>query len=107
MKKILLIALAVFLTLSCSAYAAKKFPSRNITNVVVWGAGGGTDTCNRIISAEMAPFLGVNINVINKTGGVAGSVGMNHGFKQAHDGYTLTGLSESNVTAGVQGGWLR
>lgn len=105
MKKILLIALAVFLTLSCSAYAAKKFPSRNITNVVVWGAGGGTDTCNRIISAEMAPFLGVNINVINKTGGVAGSVGMNHGFKQAHDGYTLTGLSESNVTAGVQGGW--
>ena len=85
MRRILLIAMAVFLALTCSAYAAKKFPSRNITNVVVWGAGGGTDTCNRIISAEMAPFLGVNVNVINKTGGVGGS--------------------ESNVTAGVQGGW--
>lgn len=105
MRRILLIAMAVFLALTCSAYAAKKFPSRNITNVVVWGAGGGTDTCNRIISAEMAPFLGVNVNVINKTGGVAGSVGMTHGFSQPHDGYTLTGLSESNVTAGVQGGW--
>lgn len=105
MKKILLMSMAVLLVMSASAYAAKKFPTRNITNVVVWGAGGGTDTCNRIISAEMAPFLGVNINVINKTGGVAGSVGMNHGFKQKHDGYTLTGLSESNVTAGVQGGW--
>ena len=105
MRRILLIAMAVFLALTCSAYAAKKFPSRNITNVVVWGAGGGTDTCNRIISAEMAPFLGVNVNVINKTGGVGGSVGMTYGFSQPHDGYTLTGLSESNVTAGVQGGW--
>jgi tripartite-type tricarboxylate transporter receptor subunit TctC len=30
---------------------------------------------------------------------------MNYAFSQAHDGYTLCGLSESNVTAGVQGGW--
>jgi hypothetical protein len=50
-------------------------------------------------------FLGVNVNVINKTGGVAGSVGMSHALWQKHDGYTLCGLSESNVTAGVQGGW--
>ncbi len=105
MKRILLISAAVFLAMACGTQAAQKFPSRNITNVVVWGAGGGTDTCNRIISAEMAPFLGVNINVINKTGGVGGSVGMTYGFSQPHDGYTLTGLSESNVTAGVQGGW--
>ena len=105
MKRILLISLAVFLAVAFGVQAAQKFPSRNITNVVVWGAGGGTDTCNRIISAEMAAILGVNINVINKTGGVGGSVGMTYGFSQPHDGYTLTGLSESNVTAGVQGGW--
>ncbi len=105
MKRILLISLAVFLSMAFGVQAAQKFPSRNITNVVVWGAGGGTDTCNRIISAEMAAILGVNINVINKTGGVGGSVGMTYGFGQPHDGYTLTGLSESNVTAGVQGGW--
>jgi len=105
MRRILLISIAVFFALSSWAYAAKKYPSRNITDVVVWGAGGGTDTCNRIITAEMAKFLGVNINVINKTGGVAGSVGMSHAFSQKHDGYTLCGLSESNVTAGVQGGW--
>jgi tripartite-type tricarboxylate transporter receptor subunit TctC len=30
---------------------------------------------------------------------------MMYGYSQKHDGYTLTGLSESNVTAGVQGGW--
>ena len=67
MKKLLLIGLVVIMTaaLAAGAYAAKGFPKRNITDVVVWGAGGGTDTCNRIIMAEMANFLGVNINVIN------------------------------------------
>ncbi len=105
MRRILLISLTVFFAFTSWAIAAKKYPHRNITDVVVWGAGGGTDTCNRIITAEMANYLGVNINVINKTGGVAGSVGMSHAYSQKHDGYTLCGLSESNVTAGVQGGW--
>ena len=106
MKKIIVICLVVLLASTTAVYAAgKAFPKRNITDVVVWGAGGGTDTCNRIITAEMSKFLGVNINVINKTGGVAGSVGMNHAYSQPHDGYTLCSLSESNVTAGVQGGW--
>lgn len=106
MKKTLLICLVLLLAGTTAVYAASKgFPKRNITCVVVWGAGGGTDTCNRIIHAEMSKFLGVNVNVINKTGGVAGSVGMAYAYKQKHDGYTLCGLSESNVTAGVQGGW--
>ena len=104
MKKALIICLVLLLAVTTGVYA-KSFPKKNITNVVVWGAGGGTDTCNRIISAEMAKILGVNVNVINKTGGVAGSVGMSHAYSRPHDGYTLSGLSESNVTAGVQGGW--
>ena len=104
MKKVLLIGLVLILAMVTGVYAA-DFPKRPITSVVVWGAGGGTDTCNRIIAAEMQKFLGVNINVINKTGGVAGSVGMGYAYSRPHDGYTLCGLSESNVTAGVQGGW--
>jgi tripartite-type tricarboxylate transporter receptor subunit TctC len=106
MKKIAVISMVALLAVTVgTVMAAKGFPKRNITAVVVWGAGGGTDTCNRIIHAEMAKILGVNVNVINKTGGVAGSVGMSYAYNQKHDGYTLCGLSESNVTAGVQGGW--
>jgi len=106
MKKVLFVSLVLALAVTTGiAVAGKGYPSRNITTAVVWGAGGGTDTCNRIIMAEMQKFLGVNVNVINKTGGVAGSVGMNYAYSQKHDGYTLCGLSESNVTAGVQGGW--
>ncbi len=105
MKKIIIASLVLMMALAPLAWGNKSFPNRNITAVVVWGAGGGTDTCVRIITAEMQNFMDVNINVINKTGGVAGSVGMSHAYSQKHDGYTLCGLSESNVTAGVQGGW--
>jgi tripartite-type tricarboxylate transporter receptor subunit TctC len=106
MKKVVCFAAMILLVCAglCMA-AGKKFPERDITNVVVWSAGGGTDTCNRIASAEMAKILGVNINVINRTGGVSGSAGMNYAYSRPADGYTLCGLSESCVTAGVQGGW--
>lgn len=84
---------------------AQSYPFRDITAVVVWGAGGGTDTINRMIMAEMESHLPVSISVTNVTGGVAGSNGMVHVMNQPDDGYTLVGLSESNVTAAVQGGW--
>jgi len=104
MKGILGAAAAAVLMVGVGAQAA-DYPSRDITDVVVWGAGGGTDVCNRTIMAEMSKVLGVNINVINKTGGVAGSIGMNYVKDQKPDGYTLVGLSESNVTSAVQGGF--
>ncbi|MEM7379245.1 MAG: tripartite tricarboxylate transporter substrate-binding protein, partial [Pseudomonadota bacterium] len=87
------------------AAVAQDYPYRDITTAVVWGAGGGTDSINRMIMAEMEQHLPVSINVINQTGGVAGSNGMVYVMNQPDDGYTLVGLSESNVTAAVQGGW--
>lgn len=107
MKKIFILGLVVFMAMIGSLYAADKYPGKDITNIVVWGAGGGTDTCNRIISAEMAKILGVDINVINKPGGVAGSLGMSYASSRPADGYTLCGLSESCVIAGIEGGWSK
>lgn len=105
-KKIALAAAAVMgLSLTAGSVAAQDYPYRDITTAVVWGAGGGTDTINRMIMAEMEKHLPVSINVINQTGGVAGSNGMVYVSNQPDDGYTLVGLSESNVTAAVQGGW--
>ncbi|MEM6758769.1 MAG: tripartite tricarboxylate transporter substrate binding protein [Pseudomonadota bacterium] len=90
---------------TAAAVQAQDYPFRDITTAVVWGAGGGTDSINRMIMAEMEKHLPVSINVINQTGGVAGSNGMVYVMNQPDDGYTLVGLSESNVTAAVQGGW--
>ncbi|WP_171179679.1 tripartite tricarboxylate transporter substrate binding protein [Ruegeria sp. HKCCD8929] len=101
-----LAGLATLVTgLTGGAAMAQDYPYRDITTAVVWGAGGGTDTINRMIMAEMEKHLPVSINVINQTGGVAGSNGMVYVMNQPDDGYTLVGLSESNVTAAVQGGW--
>jgi len=106
MKKILtlLLILAIAMT-SAFAQAELEYPARDINNVLVWGAGGGTDLANRLVMAEMAKVLGVNINVNNVTGGVGGSVGLFEGYSKPADGYTLVGLSESCVTAAVQGGF--
>jgi tripartite-type tricarboxylate transporter receptor subunit TctC len=96
---------ALLLGLAAAGAQAQGYPERDVTNVVVWAAGGGTDTLNRLIMAEMQDDLGVNINVTNRTGGVGGSAGMSFVYSQPADGYTLAGISESVVTAGVQGGW--
>lgn len=104
MKKILLAVMIVSLSAgSLFAQAQQEYPSRDITDIVVWGAGGGTDSCNRIIMEEMGKVLGVNINVNNVTGGKAGIIGMTEAYNKPADGYTLCGLSESNTTAAVYG----
>ncbi len=99
------LALGLAAAIAASPAAAQDYPTRDITNVVVWAAGGGTDTANRLLMAEMQEHLPVRINVTNRTGGVGGSVGMSFVHEQPADGYTLAGISESVVTAGVQGGW--
>jgi len=105
MKKVGLVVFLVLALASTGWAAEKKFPVRDITNTVVWAAGGGTDVCNRIVSGEMAKILKVNINVINKPGGVGGSIGMTDVIARPADGYNWAGISESCVTAAVQGGW--
>jgi tripartite-type tricarboxylate transporter receptor subunit TctC len=106
MRKALIIvcALALLSTLALAEGQA-EYPNRDITDVIVWAAGGGTDLANRLVMAEMAKVLKVNVNAVNVTGGVGGSVGMLEAWNKGADGYTLAGVSESCVTAGVQGGW--
>jgi len=105
LKKALATAAGLTFALAASSAAAQDYPYRDITTVVVWGAGGGTDSINRMIMSEMEKELPVSITVNNVTGGVAGSNGMTYVLNQPADGYTLAGISESNVTASVQGGW--
>jgi tripartite-type tricarboxylate transporter receptor subunit TctC len=75
MKRILIVLLLTLCVIgTVTAGGEQEYPARDITDIVVWGAGGGTDVCNRVIMGEMAKILGVNINVTNVTGGSAGSV---------------------------------
>lgn len=66
----------------------KKWPSQDITVVVPYPPGGGTDLTTRALVDEMAKELKVSISVVN-TPGASGSVGTINAWNKPHDGYTI------------------
>jgi tripartite-type tricarboxylate transporter receptor subunit TctC len=82
--------LASFVALGAIAFSswAQNFPSRPITLIVPWGAGGGTDATARIIGSLLEKELGQPVNVVNRTGG-SGVVGHAAIASAPPDGYTI------------------
>jgi len=106
MKKIALLA-ALALMMVGTIYAkgtAEQYPVRDITTVAIMAPGGGTDAVARILSAEIAKVLKVNVNVVNVTG-ASGTVGMKEVLSKPADGYTLVGIPETVCTTAVMGYW--
>jgi len=68
--------------------AAQNYPSRPVTLIVPWGAGGGTDATARILGSLMEKELGHPVNVVNRTGG-SGVVGHAAIASAPADGYTI------------------
>jgi tripartite-type tricarboxylate transporter receptor subunit TctC len=67
---------------------AQTYPSRPITLIVPWGAGGGTDATARIIGSLLEKDLGQPVTVVNRTGG-SGVVGHAAIASAPPDGYTI------------------
>jgi len=89
MRKVGLVLAAVLaVALLVPAPAKAAFPERDITLVVPWSAGGGTDTLARTLVKNGKKYFGVNINVVNRVGGT-GVVGMDSVAKAKPDGYTV------------------
>jgi len=87
-KLIKSLATAVAALSLCGAAVAQSFPSRPITMIVPWGAGGGTDATARIVAALMEKEMGQPVNVVNRTGG-NGVVGHSAIATAPADGYTI------------------
>jgi tripartite-type tricarboxylate transporter receptor subunit TctC len=69
--------------------SADVYPSRPITIVVPFPAGGPTDTIARIVSERISTSLGQPI-VVEKVTGAAGTIGAGRVARAAPDGYTLS-----------------
>ncbi len=67
---------------------AQDYPTRPITLVVPYAAGGGNDVMARIVAEKMSKTLGQNIVVENRAG-AGGSVATRQVAKATPDGYTL------------------
>jgi tripartite-type tricarboxylate transporter receptor subunit TctC len=88
-----------FSALSSSA-RAQVYPSRPITLIVPFAAGGPTDTIARIVAEGMRASLGQPI-IIENVGGADGSIAVGRAARAAPDGYTI---SIGNVATHVLNG---
>jgi len=77
-------ALCLFASLAAQA----AYPTRPITFIVPWGAGGGTDAVARMLGTLLERDLGQPVNVVNRTGG-NGVVGHAAIASARPDGYTI------------------
>ena len=68
---------------------AQAYPTRPITIIVPYAAGGPTDTVGRVMAERMRDLLGQPVVVENVTG-AAGSIGTGRAARAAPDGYTLS-----------------
>jgi tripartite-type tricarboxylate transporter receptor subunit TctC len=71
------------------AARAQVYPSRPITMIVVFAAGGPTDVLARIVADHMGRTIGQRI-VIENLAGAGGTTGGARGARAEPDGYTLT-----------------
>src|SRR5207237_5805101 len=95
-KRTALVA-AFVLVCGTSGGHAQDYPSRPITLVVPYAAGGGNDVMARIVAEKMSRTLGQQI-VIENRGGAGGSIATRQVAKAAPDGYTL-GLGGTGTLA--------
>ncbi|MEH2590069.1 tripartite tricarboxylate transporter substrate binding protein BugD [Bradyrhizobium sp. AZCC 1721] len=87
MRKIILAAIAVLAFGGVAA--AQNFPSRPLTIIVPFSAGGPSDAMARILAERMKVTLGEQVLVENVTG-AAGSVGVGRAVRSPPDGYTIS-----------------
>lgn len=87
--RVLMMSLAALVALAAACGTPPAaYPSRPITMIVPWTAGGGTDTVARAMATLVEHELGTPVNVVNRTGG-SGVVGHQAIAAAPPDGYTI------------------
>src|SRR3954471_14892181 len=80
---------ALVLVACCSAASSQNFPTRPVSIVVPFSAGGPTDTIARIMAERMTKSLGQTVVVENVTG-AGGNIGVGRVVRAAPDGYMVS-----------------
>jgi tripartite-type tricarboxylate transporter receptor subunit TctC len=83
------LSLLLVVALAVGCQKEKPYPSRSITVICPWGAGGGTDRISRYFANALQTEFANPVVVVNKTGG-SGATGHSFGAKARPDGHTIT-----------------
>src|SRR5215510_11096204 len=96
-------ALAFVAALVSFGAAAQWKPTKPITIIVPWAAGGSTDQVTRVTAAELEKALGQKVIIVNQPG-ASGSIGTKNALEAPKDGYTWTaGAAQDLGTYAVLG----
>ena len=98
LKKLLCIATLSLFAVPLGA-SAQSYPSRPITVIVPFPAGGPSDVVARIVTEEMGKILGQSM-VVENVGGAGGTIGSARVAAANPDGYTLLAGSMGSHVAG-------
>jgi tripartite-type tricarboxylate transporter receptor subunit TctC len=82
---------------ACGALAQAAFPSRQVTVLVGFAPGGGTDTAARILAKRLAETMGQAVVVENRPG-AGGNIAAELTAKAAPDGHTVYLVSPGPLT---------
>jgi tripartite-type tricarboxylate transporter receptor subunit TctC len=101
MRILLTAVVAAILGLGCPRIAAaQNYPTRAMTMIVPFPAGGATDTLARFLAEKMRGIFGQPV-IIENIAGAAGSIGVGRAVRSAPDGYTLSiGTSTTHMLTG-------
>lgn len=78
--------------------ASQDYPTRPITMIVPFAAGGGSDISTRVIAQKLGDLFGRQVLVENRAG-ASGVIGWSAGASAAPDGYTILALETSFAMA--------
>lgn len=91
-------ALAGFIVGAAAPAAADSYPSRTVSLIVPYPAGGSVDGVARIVAQKLGESFNSSFIVENRAGGAGGTVGANAVVKAAPDGHTLLLTASIHVT---------
>ena len=88
MKKQFFAVIISFLSVALTSLNAQDYPTKVITVVVPFAAGGPTDTVARLLGGPMTKTLKQQV-IVENVGGAGGTIGVARVAKAAPDGHTL------------------
>ncbi len=94
------IAVVTLAASGTAVLAQGTYPTKPITYIVPFGAGGTTDVLARLVTLKAGPALGTSFVIENKPG-AGGSTGSDFTAKAAPDGYTIQGGTISSHAINV------
>ncbi len=94
--KLLAAVAGLFIAAGAIGTASAQYPERDITFIVPYSPGGGSDQQARRLQPGLEKALGVGIRIVYKAGG-GGAIGFSELYGSKPDGYTISNVVVPNI----------